>query len=129
MDFNEWKNKADLEIEIVAKLLGKELSTDANELENQVRKIEVYNYRLAELCVQAEYWLSLCRSQNLDKCEGTVFESEIKMDDLTKIEQMMYKKLSYLVGDRNREGIINKRISLAQSFLRGHIARIQSLGE
>lgn len=129
MEFKDWLKEAEIEIFTVAELMNIPLSDDANILEQQIREVECHNYRLASLACQAEYYLTIARAKNLPTGDNTVQERDIILDNATKDEQLIYAKLKYLVGDRNRQGVIATRISVGQSFLKGHMARMSSLNE
>jgi hypothetical protein len=122
MEFKDWTIKVNKEITAVANLMNIKLSDDLNILEIQIRNLESHNYRMASLCCEADWWLSLARAKALKpkSKELSDLDRDVALENDTKDEQLAYAKLKYLIGDRNREGVISKRISVAQSFMANH---------
>lgn len=130
MNFNEWRIGAEKEISEVAKLMNQELSDNPTVLEQQIRNIEGHNYRLCSLTARAEYYLYIKRFECLQAKtkELSELDRETSLDNATKEQTVILNMLEYLCGNGRKEGIVSKRISTGQSFLKIYTATKSSLG-
>ena len=119
-DFKDWVKDVDKMFETIAPLLDTELSDEPGELEQQLKKIDAYSYRLVKLYAEAEVYLRRAAAYYLHRIEDETYkalEREVYLDDAVAEENKIYQTLKYLLGDRNSGGVIQRRISLGQSLL------------
>ena len=117
--FLTWLLEAQKQLDVIAPLLNEPLSDEPSTLENQLKDLEAYGYRILTLAADAEVYLrqAQCEVLKVMPSSAGVLEKETFMEADTAQENRIYRILKGLVGDRNQAGLLQRRISLGQTFL------------
>jgi len=119
LEFENWLAGVSKDLDEIAPLLNTKLPDEPGKLEDTLRTLESWSYRILVHTADAELYLRATSARWMREAPDglNVLEKETFLDDHAAPEFRIFRILEGLTGNRHKAGIIQQRISLGQTFL------------